>query len=167
VKALVGRKIGMTQILEEDGTARAITLVQAGPCVVTQLKSDETDGYSAVQIGFEAHKHPAKQQAGHSSKAKVETTPRSFHEIRGIAYDEEAIKPGSTIDVSVFDAGDEVLVQAKVKDLRELSRGITLCVVARPTVATVMCANPDRLAPCILKRFSRENVWQAEWGMIK
>jgi large subunit ribosomal protein L3 len=108
VKALMGRKIGMTQILEEDGTARAITLVQAGPCVVTQLKSDETDGYNAVQIGFETHKRPAKQQQGHAQKAKIETTPRVFQEIRGIAYDQETITPGTTLDVSLFAPGDEV-----------------------------------------------------------
>lgn len=115
MKALMGRKIGMTQILEQDGSARAITLVQAGPCVVTQLKSDEIDGYNAVQIGFGTHKHPNKQQTGHAKKAKIEATPRTFREIRDVAYDPETITAGSSLDVSVFTPGDEVDVTGTSK----------------------------------------------------
>ncbi len=52
MKALIGTKLGMTQIIGEDGTAKAVTLIQAGPCTITQVKSQEKDGYSAVQIGY-------------------------------------------------------------------------------------------------------------------
>ncbi len=115
MKALLGRKIGMTQILAEDGSAHAITLVQAGPCVVTQLKSEETDGYNAVQIGFGTHKHPAKQQTGHIKKAKIETAPRTSREIRDVAYDPESLTLGSELKVDVFEAGDEVDVTGTSK----------------------------------------------------
>jgi large subunit ribosomal protein L3 len=115
VKALLGRKIGMTQILDETGSARAITLVQAGPCVVTQLKTDETDGYTAVQIGLGTHKHPAKQQTGHIEKAKIKTAPRISREIRGVAFDPETVTAGSSLDVSVFEPGDEVDVTGTSK----------------------------------------------------
>jgi large subunit ribosomal protein L3 len=89
--------------------------VQAGPCVVTQLKTDETDGYTAVQIGLGTHKHPAKQQTGHIEKAKIKTAPRISREIRGVAFDPETVTAGSSLDVSVFEPGDEVDVTGTSK----------------------------------------------------
>ena len=75
---ILGKKIGMTQIFEDDGTAVPVTLVQAGPCVVVQRKTDETDGYEAVQLGLvEANvKNVNQPRLGHFSKAGVQPVRR-------------------------------------------------------------------------------------------
>lgn len=69
--AIIGRKVGMTQTFLEDGTRVGLSVVQAGPCHVTQIKSDETDGYNAVQLGFDhaKEKHLSKARRGHLAKA--------------------------------------------------------------------------------------------------
>jgi large subunit ribosomal protein L3 len=66
MKALLGRKLGMTQLFDEGGNVARVTVVEAGPCVVTQVKTGERDGYMAVQIGFGTSKHPTKAAAGHA-----------------------------------------------------------------------------------------------------
>lgn len=106
MKALLGKKLGMTQILDDEGSATAVTLIQAGPCTVTQVKTSETDGYDAVQIGFGKAKHVSKPLAGHLKSAKV--SPRYIREIRDVEFDKEATKIGSSFDVSTFEVGDEV-----------------------------------------------------------
>ena len=83
-----------------------MTLIQAGPCTVTQVKTSETDGYDAVQIGFGKAKHVSKPLAGHLKSAKV--SPRYIREIRDVEFDKEATKIGSSFDVSTFEVGDEV-----------------------------------------------------------
>lgn len=108
VKALLGEKIGMTQILEQDGSAVPVTLLLASDNYVTQLKTDENDGYSAVQIGFDKAKHPAKPQSGHVKKAKLAIIPRVMREIRGVEFDPEIVQPGAKLDITVFEVGDEV-----------------------------------------------------------
>lgn len=120
MKALLGRKVGMTQIFGEDGTVRQVTIVQAGPCVVTQLKNAESDGYQAVQIGFGAAKHPAKPQVGHAGNKDV--TPAVMREIRmdKTPQDVEVVeggelKVGDTLDVSLFEQGDTVQVTGTSK----------------------------------------------------
>lgn len=108
VKALLGEKIGMTQILEQDGTAVPVTLLRASDNYVTQLKTDENDGYSAVQIGFDKAKHPAKPQSGHVKKVKLAIIPRFMREIRGVEFDPETVQPGARLDITVFEVGDKV-----------------------------------------------------------
>ena len=108
VKALLGRKIGMTQIIDKDGTVTGVTLLQAGPCTVTQLRTIERDGYEAVQIGFGDDKRISKPLLGHTKAAKVK--PSVIREIRDIDYDKEATQIGSSFNVSVFEAGDTVNV---------------------------------------------------------
>ena len=73
-KAIIGKKVGMTQIFDESGKVIPVTVVEAGPCVVTQKKTIETDGYEAVQLGFEDVKESklSKPEAGHLKKAGVE-----------------------------------------------------------------------------------------------
>jgi large subunit ribosomal protein L3 len=105
VKALLGTKIGMTQIIGEDGKAVPVTLIQAGPVTVTQVKTVETDGYNAVQVGFEAGKNLSKAVAGHVKKAEV--TPKFIREFRVDELPGE-VTVGSTIDTSVFTLGDLV-----------------------------------------------------------
>jgi large subunit ribosomal protein L3 len=105
VKALLGTKIGMTQIIGEDGRAVPVTLIQAGPVTVTQVKTVDTDGYNAVQVGFEAGKNLSKAVAGHVKKAEV--TPKFIREFRVDELPGE-VTVGSTIDTSVFTLGDLV-----------------------------------------------------------
>lgn len=105
MKALLGTKIGMTQIISEDGKAVPVTLIQAGPLTVTQVKSVETDGYNAVQVAYGSGKNLSKAVAGHTSAAKV--TPKHIREFRVDELPAD-IKVGDVIDVSTFALGDVV-----------------------------------------------------------
>ena len=101
--ALLGRKIGMTQVYDDDGVLHPVTVVQAGPCMVLQVKTTETDGYNAVQIGFEPIKpHRArKPQTGHAARAGV--APQRFvREVRLDQADQE-LAAGQTVTVEVFE----------------------------------------------------------------
>ena len=105
MKALLGTKIGMTQILSEDGTATPVTLIQAGPVTVTQVKSLEKDGYNAVQVAFGSGKNLSKAVAGHVKSSK--TSPKYIREFRVEELTDD-LSIGSTIDVSAFALGDHV-----------------------------------------------------------
>ena len=107
MKALLGTKIGMTQIIGEDGRVTPITLIQAGPVTVTQVKTVESDGYNAVQVAYGAGKNLSKAVAGHVKSAKV--TPKHIREFR-VTELPEGLKVGDTIDVNTFELGE--LVQA-------------------------------------------------------
>jgi large subunit ribosomal protein L3 len=100
---LLGKKVGMTQVYDEAGRLIPVTVIQAGPCTVTQVKTSESDGYSAVQIGFEDVKPSRQTQAevGHAEKAG--TAPKRFvRELRLAAKAESPYKMGDSITVSVF-----------------------------------------------------------------
>src|SRR5688572_1340601 len=99
MKALLGTKIGMTQLLQEDGLVVPVTLIQAGPCTVTQVKTVEKDGYSAVQIGFGTGKNLNKATAGHVKASKA--TPKVLREII-VAELPDGMTVGSTLDVEQF-----------------------------------------------------------------
>ncbi len=105
MKALLGTKIGMTQLISEDGRAVPVTLIKAGPVTVTQVKTVETDGYNAVQVGFELGKNLSKAVAGHLKAAEI--TPKYIREFRVEGTSEE-LTVGSTIDVTAFELGDVV-----------------------------------------------------------
>lgn len=105
MKALLGTKIGMTQIISEDGKAIPVTLIQAGPVTVTQVKTVDTDGYNAVQVGFDEGKNLSKAVAGHLKAADV--TPKYIREFR-VENPTEELTVGSTIDVTAFELGDVV-----------------------------------------------------------
>ena len=105
MKALLGTKIGMTQIISEDGKAVPVTIIKAGPVTVTQVKSVDTDGYNAVQVGFDEGKNLSKAVAGHVKDSK--TTPKHIREFRVEDLPAE-IAVGNTIDVSAFEIGDLV-----------------------------------------------------------
>ena len=109
---LIGKKLGMTSIYSAEGKALPCTMLEVGPCVVTQVKTKETDGYEAVQIGYgEAReKNTPAPLKGHFKKAK--TSPKSkLVEFEGF----EDKKLGDTIDVSIFDEGEYVDVIGKSK----------------------------------------------------
>ena len=104
MKALLGTKIGMTQIISQDGTTIPVTLIQAGPVAATQVKSVETDGYNAVQVAYGAGKNLSKAVAGHVKLAGV--TPKHIREFR--VDDLGDVKVGDTWSVTEFALGDVV-----------------------------------------------------------
>jgi len=105
MKALLGTKIGMTQIISEDGRSVPVTIIKAGPVTVTQVKTVDTDGYNAVQVGFEEGKNLSKAVAGHLKAAEI--TPKYIREFR-VEDTTEELTVGSTIDVTAFELGDVV-----------------------------------------------------------
>jgi len=105
MKALLGTKIGMTQLISEDGKAVPVTIIKAGPVTVTQVKTVETDGYNAVQVGFEEGKNLSKAVAGHLKAAEI--TPKYIREFR-VTDTSEEMTVGNTIDVTAFELGDVV-----------------------------------------------------------
>lgn len=108
MKALIGRKLGMTQVFGERGKTVPVTLVQAGPCVITQLRSVDKDGYSAVQLGFGDAKKLKKPQMGHLKPSSTQSTY-----LREIRLDKDAdFKVGDKLDVSQFEAGQQVKITA-------------------------------------------------------
>lgn len=113
-KAILATKVGMTQIFNEDGVLTPVTVLQAGPCVVTQVKTAENDGYSAVQVGFGdiREKLVNKPQKGHFAKAGVDAK-RYVREFR--LDDAESYTVGQEIKADVFAAGDKIDATAKSK----------------------------------------------------
>ncbi len=113
-KGIIGKKIGMTQIFDENGNVIPVTVIQAGPCTVTQKKTTETDGYNAVQLGFGTakEKHLTKAEMGHFNKAGTEYQ-KHLKEFR--LDDVSAINVGDVITADTFAAGDKVDVTGMTK----------------------------------------------------
>ena len=113
-KAILATKVGMTQIFNEDGQLIPVTVLQAGPCVVTQVKTEENDGYASVQVGYGdiREKLVNKPKKGHFAKAGV-TAKRFLKEFR--LEDAESYTLGQEIKADVFAAGDKVDATAKSK----------------------------------------------------
>ena len=113
--AIIGRKLGMTQIFDESGAAVPVTVVEAGPCPVVQVKTPETDGYSAIQLGFGTRKETraTRPERGHARKAGLEHTPHTLREFRveGAA----AYQPGQQLTVAQFEPGQRVRVTGTTK----------------------------------------------------
>jgi large subunit ribosomal protein L3 len=102
---LIGRKIGMTQVFEENGTVVPVTVLALGPCPVVQVKTLETDGYAAVQLAYDKviARKITKPQRGHLESKQLEPH-RVLREFRT----EETLEPGAVLDVSLFAPGDRV-----------------------------------------------------------
>ena len=114
MKALITRKIGMTSTIDSDGTVQAVTLLSASPCVITQVKTDEIDGYQSLQIGFEETKRVNKPQINHFAESKV--SPKVVREFRTEDIElSEDLKVGSTLTAEVFSVGDIVEVTGTSK----------------------------------------------------
>lgn len=105
MKALITRKVGMTSTIADNGTVEAITLLSVHPNVITQVKTDEIDGYSAVQLGTEEDKKMGKSGLGHFKPSKV--MPKIVREFR-ISEVDENIKVGESFSADVFNVGDNV-----------------------------------------------------------
>jgi large subunit ribosomal protein L3 len=105
---ILGKKLGMTQIYEKGGKTAAVTAIEAGPCTVTQIKTVEKDGYSAVKLGFGEVK---KQKTGGKKGKAKEKAPAKFKYMREIRLDDgQEMEAGQKIDVSLFKAGDIINV---------------------------------------------------------
>ena len=112
MKAIIGRKVGMTSTINENGVVTAVTLLSASPNVVSQIKSIETDGYSAIQMGAEKANKMGKAQAGHFKKSKIQ--PKITREFL-INELPEDLSVGSQIAADVFSVGDTVHVTGTSK----------------------------------------------------
>ena len=106
-KAIIGKKIGMTQIFNEAGHAVPVTVIQAGPCTVVQKKTEEKDGYAAVQLGFETipERKLTKGEIGHQKKAGIEELKKVLKEF---ALDGSKFEIGDQITAELFAEGDRV-----------------------------------------------------------
>lgn len=156
-KGIIGKKIGMTQIFDENGKVVPVTVVEAGPCVVSQKKTVENDGYAAVQIGFgdlKAHK-VKKPMAGHFAKANV-APKRTLREFR---FDDiDAYNVGDLVKADVFAAGDKVDVTGTSKgkgyagvikrwSFQRLKESHGSGPVARHGGSIGSCSDPSRVYP--------------------
>lgn len=115
MKFILGKKIGITRVFAEDGSMIPVTLIEAGPCAVTQVKNTEKDGYKAVQLGFGFKKKISKPMQGHIKKAQAvlgkenekDAQVQSLREFR-LDKKEKEYKEGDKIDVSIFAPGDKI-----------------------------------------------------------
>ena len=107
---IIGRKIGMTRIFDDTGNAIPVTVIEAGPCPVTHIRTNDADGYAAVQLGFgeQKAKRATKAEVGHAAKAGLAGAPRVLREFRLGA--DEAVEVGQTLTVEQFAPGDRVKV---------------------------------------------------------
>jgi len=103
MKFILGKKIAMTQIFAEDGTVTPVTLIEAGPMTVTQIKNQEKDGYSSVQVGYGKTKKTNKAKSGHLKDLGNLITLKEFQA-------DQELKRGDVIDASIFEEGDTVKV---------------------------------------------------------
>jgi len=114
MRGLIGQKMGMTQFWREDGELVPVTVVHAGPCVITQIKTDGRDGYTAVQLGYKDKKEAraTKPEIGHFKHA--DTAPKYFvREFRDLEVGDK--KEGDAVDVDMFTVGDRVTVSGTSK----------------------------------------------------
>ena len=113
MKAIIGKKVGMTQIFDENGFVIPVTVIEAGPCTVAQVKSVDTDGYNAVQLGFGEvkDKHINKPEKGHFAKSKLAAKKH----LREFRVDSADVKVGDQVKADVFTAGDKIDVQGTTK----------------------------------------------------
>ena len=113
-KAIIGKKVGMTQIFDEKGSVIPVTVIEAGPCVIAQIKNAETDGYNAIQLGYGdvKEKHINKPEQGHFKKANL-SLKKHLREFKVNTI--ENVKVGDEVKVDVFEIGDKIDVQGTTK----------------------------------------------------
>ena len=113
-KAIIGKKIGMTQIFDEKGLVVPVTVIEAGPCIIAQVKTVETDGYNAIQLGYGDVKENRinRPEKGHFAKAKL-TPKKHLREFRVADVADATV--GNEVKADVFEAGDKIDVQGTTK----------------------------------------------------
>ena len=112
---IIGRKIGMTRIFDDVGNAVPVTVIEAGPCPVTQIKDEESDGYTAIQLGYgeKKAKRGSMAEVGHAAKSGLTAAPRVLREFR--LGPDQAVEVGQTLTVEQFQPGDRVKVSGTNK----------------------------------------------------
>lgn len=114
MKAILGKKIGMSRTFNENGDAVPVTLVKVGPCFITQIKSQKKEGYNAVQIGYSKAKKLNKPKKGHLKRAKKDN--ESLKYLKEIRVEEiSELKEGQEIKADIFEAGDKVKITSTSK----------------------------------------------------
>lgn len=113
MRAILGKKIGMSRVYSETGDIIPVTLVEAGPCLVTQIKKEDKDKYNAIQIGYGKAKKLNKPQKGHLKKISKDTNVKYLQEIRVEECGD--VKEGQEIKVDIFKTGDKVKITSKSK----------------------------------------------------
>ena len=155
-KAILTTKVGMTQVFSEDGVLTPVTVLQAGPCVVTQVKTVENDGYSAVQVGFGdiREKLVNKPKKGHFAKAGV-TAKRFLKEFR--LEDAESYTLGQEIKADVFAAGDKV--KASRVQSRDMDSPEDLWLMV-PNITDMQVLTDQQQLRAV---YSKANICQVTW----
>ena len=162
---LLGKKIGMTSVFSADGKNVPCTVIEAGPCVVTQVKTVEKDGYAAVQLGFQdkKEKHTTKPLMGHFKKAGV-TPKRHLAEFKEF---ENELNLGDTVTVELFDGADyvDVVGTSKGKGFQGVVKRHGFGgVVNLLTVSTTVPVNRVlSVLVRILQKCSKECAWADKW----
>tara|TARA_A100001015_G_C14996884_1_gene716579 strand:- start:1146 stop:1940 length:795 start_codon:yes stop_codon:yes gene_type:complete len=110
---IIGKKLGMTSIFLENGTSVPCTIVEAGPCKITQVKTSDKDGYSALQLGFGVKKNPTKSDQGHFNKANLKDSLKVLKEFKTDENSQDLL--GSEILVNSFSVGEYVTITGKSK----------------------------------------------------
>lgn len=110
MKFILGKKLEMSQVFREDGTVVPVTLVQAGPCIVTQVRTSERDGYTAIQLGFLPAKRLTKSEEGH-----LKDLPKVRHLAEFRLNEPATLERGATVEASVFVPGDVIHVSGTSK----------------------------------------------------
>ena len=112
---LIGKKVGMTRIFNDDGVQVPVTVIEAGPCPVVMVRSDDADGYTAVQVGFgvQKAKRANKAEVGHAAKAGLEAAPQLMREFT--PDNGEVYEVGQELTVALFEAGDRIKITGRSK----------------------------------------------------
>ncbi len=112
---IIGKKIGMTRVFDDEGKAVPVTVVEAGPCPVVLIRTEERDGYSAVQLGFgeRKEKHATRPEMGHAARVGLEAAPKVLREFP--ISDDDEFEEGQEVTVELFTAGDVVKVAGTSK----------------------------------------------------
>ena len=112
LNGIIGKVIGGTQFFHEDGSSDAVTVIQAGPCTVTEIKSVERDGYEGIQLGFQPARRANKPMSGHM----VKSGGKSFRYLREFRLDSESeLSLGDEVGVSIFETGEKVTITGTSK----------------------------------------------------
>ena len=113
IHGIIGKKIGTTQMFREDGRSDAVTVIQVGPCTVTQIKTEDTDGYVGVQLGYDEVK---RQRLNRPASGHLEPVGKSFRVLREFGVDDVSeVELGQRIDAAMFASGDLVDATARAK----------------------------------------------------
>lgn len=112
---MIGKKVGMTQIFDDEGNAVGVTVLEVGPCPVVQIKTNETDGYEAIQLGFgrKRDRRATKPAAGHAARAGLEYVPDVLAEFA--PEPDREYEPGEELTVELFEVGQRVKITGRTK----------------------------------------------------